>query len=171
MFLMIRCNRLDFERSASYGKCSTENYFRCFYPTQIYQLSATSNIGSRPDYVTNGTASNGTEITAKLESTGKDSLTLIIDTSSSDSRSKRQSTPSENLTTETDYSINFYPSFGFNITRDKEVIFELEQKSKIRVTKNFVSVSIAVPQYSKAYGLGDFDRLEKTFDDSIFSVS
>ena len=107
MFLMIRCNRLDFERSASYGKCSTENYFRCFYPTQIYQLSATSNIGSRPDYVTNGTASNGTEITAKLESTGKDSLTLIIDTSSSDSRSKRQSTASENLTTETVELLHF----------------------------------------------------------------
>ena len=51
------------------------------------------------------------------------------------------------------------------------MIFKLEQKSKIRVTKNFVSVSIAVPQYSKAYGLGNFDQLEKTFDDSIFSVS
>ena len=51
------------------------------------------------------------------------------------------------------------------------MIFKLEQKSKIHVTKNFVSVSIAVPQYSKAYGLGNFDQLEKTFDDSIFSVS
>ncbi|XP_063682671.1 lysosomal alpha-glucosidase-like [Bolinopsis microptera] len=36
--------------------------------------------------------------------------------------------------------------------------------------KNFISLSIAVPQYSKAYGLGEFSKLEKIFDDSIYSM-
>ena len=69
------------------------------------------------------------------------------------------------------YEISYGISFGFNITRDKEVIFRLENKSSLSVMKNFISLSIAVPQYSKAYGLGEFSKLEKIFDDSIYSVS
>ena len=51
------------------------------------------------------------------------------------------------------------------------MIFKLESKSDLKVMKNFISISIAVPQYSKALGLGSFSRLEKMFDNSIYSVS
>lgn len=143
-------------------------HYRCFYPKATFRLSSLSNIGR-----TNETSSLP-PITAQLQQSDN-TITLSINTvSDTPDRTKKQSQTNSSQdfeSSEKNYEIQYHQSFGFNITRLQNIIFDLPPTNGLHVLKNFVSISISVSRYSKAYGLGNFDRLEKIFDGSTYTVS
>lgn len=98
------------------------------------------------------------------------SFMVQINGSSQKRRRRRRQSESPTETTETNYDIKYHTDFGFTIARENRTILSLTDPSHLNVMESFISLCLTVPKKSKAYGLGNFKQLEKSFDGSVYTV-